>query len=178
MKHYVAIFEEFEEKFDNFYQKQDMQSDSAYQSIANDLIELANQYTNSEIDINEFDEDYGTATRIYDLEDALITRINDEMGEDVANDFAEEADELIQSLEISEKKKQIEPNIDEVDFNKNIKKKATKTNSKPIEKTKMFGKKTNIEDNGFISQRKGKKFDNLEEPGITQNLRPSTSGRK
>jgi hypothetical protein len=144
MKHYVTLFEKFEEAFDDFHQKPDTKSDTFYQQIGRELIELANQYCKDPIDIEMFDEKYATATRIKDFENDLIVIVNDQMGEDLAEEFAADADQLLASYELSEKKK-------------------AKT-----ENQKLFGKKSKISDNGMVG--KTKKEDNLEKPSKMDNM--------
>ena len=104
MKQYVSMFESFEEAFDDFHQKPDTRSDAFYSRLAKDLIKMANQYSSEEIDIDQYSEKYGTATRIRDLQNDLITKIYDEYGERVADDFAKESDEILKQYEIDEKK--------------------------------------------------------------------------
>lgn len=130
MKQYVALFEQFEEEFDDFYQKPDTKSDTFYQQIAKELIELANQYTNDPIEIEIFGEKYQTATRIKDFQDDLITMVNDQMGEDIAEDFAMESDELLAGYDITEEvdtDKLFEPD-DEIEENDIISSKKTSSN--------------------------------------------------
>ena len=130
MKQYVALFEQFEEEFDDFYQKPDTKSDTFYQQIAKELIELANQYTNDPIEIEIFGEKYQTATRIKDFQDDLITMVNDQMGEDIAEDFAMESDELLAGYDITEEvdtDKLFEPD-DEIEENDIIGSKKTSSN--------------------------------------------------
>lgn len=130
MKQYVALFEQFEEEFDDFYQKPDTKSDTFYQQIAKELIELANQYANDPIEIEIFGEKYQTATRIKDFQDDLITMVNDQMGEDIAEDFAMESDELLAGYDITEEvdtDKLFEPD-DEIEENDIISSKKTSSN--------------------------------------------------
>lgn len=130
MKQYVALFEQFEEEFDDFYQKPDTKSDTFYQQIAKELIELANQYTNDPIEIEIFGEKYQTATRIKDFQDDLITMVNDQMGEDIAEDFAMESDELLAGYDITEEvdtDKLFEPD-DEIEENDIISSKKAPSN--------------------------------------------------
>lgn len=136
MKRYVALFEKFEEEFDDFYQKPDTKSDTFYQQIAKELVELASQYTSEPIDLEIFDDRYATATRIKDLENDLIVIVNDQMGEDLAEEFAAEADDLLASYEITEKKK--------------------------MNGSKVFAKKEEVKDNGLIGKKKAPT--NLEKP--------------
>lgn len=126
MKRYVALFEKFEEEFDDFYQKPDTKSDTFYQQIAKELVELANQYSNQEIDIEIFDEKYGTASRIKDFQNDLIVMVNDQMGEEIAEEFAAESDDLLAGYDLSEK----------------------------MESKKVFSKKNKVEDNGVIGKKK------------------------
>ena len=130
MKQYVALFEQFEEEFDDFYQKPDTKSDTFYQQIAKELIELANQYTNDPIEIEIFGEKYQTATRIKDFQDDLITMVNDQMGEDIAEEFAIESDDLLAGYDITEEvdtDKLFEPD-DEIEENDIIGSKKTSSN--------------------------------------------------
>lgn len=111
MKRYVALFERFEESFDDFHQRPDMKSNQFYQDTAKELIQLANQYSSTGIDIDLYSEKYGTATRLADLENDLIVMINDEMGEAIAQEFADEADTLLaqyaEGSDLNEKKKDL-----------------------------------------------------------------------
>lgn len=132
MRRYVALFEKFEEEFDDFYQKPDTKSDTFYQMIAKELLELANQYVNRPIDIEMFDDRYGTASRIKDFQNDLIVIVNDQMGEEMAEEFAAESDDLLSGYEISEEMKS----------------------------SKVFAKKNKVKDNGVIGKKK--KADNLE----------------
>lgn len=172
MNRYIAIFEEFEEEFDNFHQTPDMGSDSAYQSIATDLIELANQYCESEIRIDSYEQKYGTSTRIEDLENDLIAMVNDQMGEDIAQEFAQEADQLLKANAILEKKKAKDAEFD-IPMNA---KKPGRSNKRMNSKSLFDDKPGKAKDNGFIASKKSKKSDNLENPGIKVNLRPPTKG--
>lgn len=140
MKQYVALFEQFEEEFDDFYQKPDTKSDTFYQQIAKDLIELANQYTNDPIEIEIFGEKYQTATRIKDFQDDLITIVNDQMGEDIAEDFAMESDELLAGYDITEE----------------------------VDTDKLFEPDDEIEENDIISSKKAPS--NLETPGTIDKM--------
>lgn len=118
MKRYVVLFESFEESFDDFHQKPDMRSDRFYHETAKELIELANQYSSAGIDIDPYSEKYGTATRLADLENDLIVMLNDEMGEAIAEEFADEADTLLaqyaEGSDLNEKKKTKKMNGDKV----------------------------------------------------------------
>ena len=127
MKRYVALFERFEEEFDDFHQKPDTKSDTFYQQIARELVELANQYCSEPVDIDVFSDRYATATRIKDLENDLLVIVNDQMGESIAEEFAVEADELLASYEITEKK---------------------------MKDSKVFAKKKEIKDNGLVGKKK------------------------
>ena len=140
MKQYVALFEKFEEEFDDFYQKPDTKSDTFYQQIAKELIELANQYTNSPIEIEMFDGKYGTASRIKDFQNDLIVMVNDQMGEDLAQEFATESDDLLAGYDITEKMKS----------------------------SKVFAKDSEIEDNGVIGSKNDS--ENLEDPGTMDKM--------
>lgn len=147
MKQYVALFENFEEAFDDFYQSHDTKSDRFFMQIAKELIELAEQYTNSESPIDVHSEKYGTATRIHDLQNDLIVYVNDTMGERMAEDFAIASDDMLKSYNITEAKK-----------------------SAP-KKDKLFSKTDNVPDNGILN--KSTKDDNLEKPtGKQVSLRP------
>lgn len=136
MKRYVALFERFEEEFDDFYQKPDTRSDNFYQQIAKELVELANQYCDEPVEINVFSDRYGTATRIKDLENDLLVMVYDQMGEQIAEEFAAEADDLLASYEITERKK--------------------------MNGSKVFAKKNPVKDNGLIGKKKAP--NNLENP--------------
>jgi hypothetical protein len=105
MKNYVALFESFEESFDDFYQKPDPKSDRFYHTVSKELIELANQYMENPSKIDQYSERYATPTRIRDLQDDLIVEINDAASEDLAQEFADESDSLLQSYEVSEMNK-------------------------------------------------------------------------
>lgn len=105
MKNYVALFESFEESFDDFYKKPNPKSDSFYRTVSRELIELANQYMENPSKINPYSERYETPTRVRDLQDDLIVEINDAANEDLAQEFAEESDSLLQSYEVSEMNK-------------------------------------------------------------------------
>ena len=140
MKQYVALFEQFEEEFDDFYQKPDTKSDTFYQQIAKELIELANQYTNDPIEIEIFGEKYQTATRIKDFQDDLITMVNDQMGEDIAEDFAMESDELLAGYDITEE----------------------------VDTDKLFEPDDEIEENDVIGSKKASS--NLETPGTIDKM--------
>lgn len=140
MKQYVALFEQFEEEFDDFYQKPDTKSDTFYQQIAKELIELANQYTNDPIEIEIFGEKYQTATRIKDFQDGLITMVNDQMGEDIAEDFAMESDELLAGYDITEE----------------------------VDTDKLFEPDDEIEENDVIGSKKASS--NLETPGTIDKM--------
>ena len=143
MKNYIALFEEFEEGYDDFHQTQDIEyddfrqtldtkSDLFYQKISKELIELANNYTNKPIEIDQYANKYETATRIKDLQTDLIKKINNEFrenefGKDIAQSFADESDALLASLGIFEKKKGLWDNI-------NAKRKRGEKPAKPGEK--------------------------------------------
>jgi hypothetical protein len=105
MKNYVALFESFEESFDDFYQRPDTKSDSFYHTVSKELIELANQYMQNPTEIDPYSEKYATSTRVRDLLDDLTVEINDTASEDLAQDFADEADSLLKSYEVSEMNK-------------------------------------------------------------------------
>lgn len=105
MKNYVALFESFEESFDDFYQKPDPKSDRFYHTVSKELIELANQYMENPSKIDQYSDRYATPTRIRDLQDDLIVEINDTASEDLAQEFADESDSLLQSYEVSEMNK-------------------------------------------------------------------------
>jgi hypothetical protein len=105
MKNYVALFESFEESFDDFYQRPDTKSDSFYHTVSKELIELANQYMENPSKIDPYSERYGTPTRVRDLLDDLTVEINDTASKDLAQDFADEADSLLKSYEVSEMNK-------------------------------------------------------------------------
>ena len=83
MKNYIALFESFEEGYDDFHQKPDTKSDLFYQNISKELIKLANNYTNEPVEIDQYANKYETATGIKDLQNDLITKIYDEFGEDI-----------------------------------------------------------------------------------------------
>lgn len=127
MKRYVALFERFEEEFDDFRQKPNTKSDTFYQQIAIDLVKLANQYCSDPVDIDVFSDRYVTATRIKDLENDLLVIVNGQIGESIAEEFAVEADELLASYEITEKK---------------------------MKGSKVFAKKKEVKDNGFVGKKK------------------------
>ena len=149
MKRYVALFESFEESFDDFHQKPDMKSNRFYHDTAKELIELANQYSSSGIDIDPYSEKYGTATRLSDLENDLIVMINDEMGEDIAQEFADEADTLLaqyaEGSDLNEKKE------------------------KKINVDKMFKKDKGVKDNKIMQANPVSK--NQEIPGKRVSMR-------
>ena len=105
MKNYIALFESFEEEFDDFHQKPDLTSDRFYHTMSKELIELANQYMQNPTEIDPYSEKYETSTRVRDLLDDLIVEINDTASEDLAQDFADEADLLLKSYEVSEMNK-------------------------------------------------------------------------
>lgn len=105
MNNYVALFESFEESFDDFYQKPDLKSDRFYHTVSKELIELANQYMENPSKIDQYSDRYATPTRIRDLQDDLIVEINDASGENLAQEFADESDSLLQSYEVSEMNK-------------------------------------------------------------------------
>lgn len=145
MKQYVSLFENFEEAFDDFYQSHDTKSDRFFMQIAKELIELADQYTNSESPINMHSEKYGTATRIHDLQNDLIVYINDTMGEKMAEAFAIASDDMLKSYNVMEKKS--------------------------AKKEKLFAKTNNVPNNGILNQ--STKDDNLEKPtGKPVGMRP------
>jgi DNA helicase IV len=105
MKHYIPLFESFEESFDDFYQKPNPKSDSFYHTVSKELIELANQYMENPSKIDPYSEKYETPSRIMDLQNDLIVEINDTASEDLAQEFADESDSLLQSYEVSEMNK-------------------------------------------------------------------------
>lgn len=105
MKNYIALFESFEEAFDDFHQKPDLTSDRFYHTMSKELIELANQYMQNPTEIDPYSEKYETSTRVRDLLDDLTVEINDTASEDLAQDFADEADLLLKSYEVSEMNK-------------------------------------------------------------------------
>jgi len=73
--------------------------------VSKELIELANQYMENPSKIDQYSERYATPTRIRDLQDDLIVEINDTASEDLAQEFADESDSLLQSYEVSEMNK-------------------------------------------------------------------------
>jgi hypothetical protein len=148
MKNYVALFEKFEESYDEFHQTPNMKSDPVYHNITQDLIELANQYATSPIEIDQHTEKYETATRIKDLQNDLILKINNLEGEDIAQSFADESDELLASLAISEES---------------------------MNKSKVFAKTNNIPDNGVLNQPSKKS--NIEKGKSVQSLRTRKTTR-
>ena len=167
MKRHVALFENFEEAFDDFYSKPDVKSDSFYHKIAKELIELAGQYTESGSQIDMYSEKYATPSRIRDLQNDLIVRINDTMGEQLAEEFMEESDALLNSYEISEaKKKKVDQDgdgdTDFVDAKIAQYKKGGIPKDKAIKKAKLFAKTNNIPDNGLTAT--STKNANLEKP--------------
>jgi len=105
MKNYVALFESFEESFDDFYQRPDTKFDRFYHTVSKELIELANQYMENPTKIDPYSEKYATSTRVRDLQEDLMVEINDTASEDLAQEFAEESDSLLQSYEVSEMNK-------------------------------------------------------------------------
>ena len=146
MKKYVTLFEGFEEAFDDFHQKPDTRSDSFYHRIAKDLIKMANQYSSEELDIDQYSEKYGTASRIKDLQNDLITKIYDEYGERVADDFAKESDSMLKSHEIYEKS---------------------------MSHKKIFSKNTDLQDRAMQKSDKTERSKvSHEMPGKTARLRP------
>jgi hypothetical protein len=157
MKRYVVLFESFEESFDDFHQKPDMKSDRFYHETAKELIELANQYSASGIDIDPYSEKYGTATRLADLENDLIVIINDEMGEAIAEEFADEADTLLaqysEGSDLNEKKKNKKMNGD-----------------------KVFKKDKEVKDNKIMQASPEKT--NFESPGKRLSMRSNQAGAK
>ena len=148
MKNYVALFEKFEESYDEFHQTPNMKSDPVYHNITQDLIELANQYATSAIEIDQHTEKYETPTRIKDLQNDLILKINNLEGEDIAQSFADESDELLASLAISEES---------------------------MNKSKVFAKTNNIPDNGVLNQPSKKS--NIEKGKSVQSLRTRKTTR-
>jgi len=188
MKNYVALFEKFEESYDEFHQTPNMKSDPVYHNITQDLIELANQYATSPIEIDQHTEKYETPTRIKDLQNDLILKINNLEGEDIAQSFADESDELLASLNISEKKKGLWDNI-------NAKRKRGEKPAKPGEKgypapgalksaqkteesmnkNKVFAKTDNIPNNGVLNQPSKKS--NMETGKSVQSLRTRKTTR-
>jgi hypothetical protein len=56
-------------------------------------------------EIDPYSEKYATSTRVRDLLDDLTVEINDTASEDLAQDFADEADSLLKSYEVSEMNK-------------------------------------------------------------------------
>lgn len=127
MKNYISLFENFEESFDDFYQKPNPKSDSFYHTVSKELIELANQYMENPSKIDPYSEKYATSTRVRDLQNDLITEIYDTSNEDLAQEFADESDSLLKSYEVSEMNKQ-----------------------------KMFVKDTEIEENDLVDQEVNK----------------------
>lgn len=123
MKSYISLFEGFEKAFDDFYQKPDTKSDGFYNTVAKELIELANQYMQNPSKINPYSDKYSTSTRISDLQNDLITEIYDMANEDLAQEFADESDRLLKSYEVSEMKK-----------------------------SKMFNKNSELPDNGIVNK--------------------------
>ena len=199
MKNYIALFEEFEEgyddfrqtldiEYDDFRQAPDAKSDPFYQTISKDLIKLASNYTNEPVEIDQYANKYKTATGIKDLQNDLITKIYDEFGEDIAQSFADESDALLASLNISEKKKGLWDNI-------NAKRKRGEKPAKPGEKgypapgalksaqkteesmnkKKIFAKTNNIPNNGVLNG--SKKDTNLETGKTPQSLNPRKTTR-
>lgn len=150
MKQYVSLFESFEEAFNDFHGKPDTRSDAFYSRIAKDLIKMANQYSSEEIDIDQYAEKYSTATRIKDLQNDLITKIYDEYGERVAEDFARESDSMLKSYEIYEKSK--------------------------MDHDKVFSKDDEMPDNQILNVDKNRtKFS---KPGKTLSFKPRTSAKR
>jgi hypothetical protein len=165
MKRYVVLFESFEESFDDFHQKPDTRSDRFYHETAKELIELANQYSSAGIDIDQYSEKYGTATRLADLENDLIVMINDEMGEDIAEEFAAEADILLahysEESDLNEKKKGL---LDKTSAKK----------EKKMSDDKMFKKDKDVKDNKIMQANPVK--DNFEAPGKRLSMRAKQAG--
>jgi hypothetical protein len=127
MKNYIALFESFEESFDDFYQRPNPKSDSFYHIVSKELIELANQYMQNPTKIDPYSEKYATSTRVRDLLDDLIVEITDMASEDLAQEFADESDALLQSYEVSEmNKKDMFAKDTEMPDNEMIDKKAAK----------------------------------------------------
>ena len=56
MKQYVALFEQFEEEFDDFYQKPDTKSDTFYQQIANSCRSLYCLWNERKRNCNKYQE--------------------------------------------------------------------------------------------------------------------------
>ncbi len=188
MKRYIALFEKFEEGYDKFHQAPNMKSDPIYHNITQELIDLANQYATSPIEIDQHTEKYETHTRIKDLQNDLILKINNLEGEDIAQSFADESDTLLASLNISEKKKGLWDNI-------NAKRKRGEKPAKPgdksypdakalksaqkteesMNKNKVFSKTSNIPDNGILSTPSKKS--NMEKGKSVQSLRPHKTTR-
>ena len=188
MKNYIALFESFEEGYDDFHQKPDTKSDLFYQNISKELIKLANNYTNEPVEIDQYANKYETATGIKDLQNDLITKIYDEFGEDIAKSFAAESDALLASLNISEKKKGLWDNI-------NAKRKRGEKPAKPgekgypapgalksaqkteesMDKKKVFAKTNNIPNNGVLNG--SKKDTNMETGKMPQSLNPRKTTR-
>lgn len=127
MKNYISLFENFEESFDDFYQKPNPKSDRFYHTVSKELIELANQYMENPSKIDPYSEKYATSTRVRDLQNDLITEIYDTSNEDLAQEFADESDSLLKSYEVSEMNKQ-----------------------------KMFVKDTEIDENDLVDQEVNK----------------------
>jgi hypothetical protein len=151
MKNYVAMFESFEEGYDDFYQKPNVKSDSFYHKIASELIELANQYSTQGVEMDPHSEKYGTPSRIKDLQNDLITMIYDTDGEEIAQQFADESDSLLAKFEIAEKAHE------------------------SMSKEKIFAQTDNIPDNGIL--QKSTKNDNVEKAKTPQRLRPRKTSR-
>lgn len=149
MKNYVSLFEKFEEAFDDFYQKPDIKSDTFYQTIANELIELAGQYMETEPQIDMHSDKYATHTRIKDLQNDLLVQVNDAMGEQMAEDFATASDELLGSYEIAEKAAQ---------------------SGESMKRSKIFKKDDEVEENDLLQDNPVKS--NTEKAGKTIAIRP------
>jgi hypothetical protein len=175
MKQYVALFEHFEEEFDDFYSKPDPKSDQTFHTVANELIELANQYTDQESPIEMYSDKYSTPTRVRDLQSDLIAHINDTMGENMAEDFMMASDDLLKSYGVMESKKKLDQDgdgdSDFIDAKIAKYKKGGIAKEPAIKKAKLFAKTNNIPDNG-ISKTSSKAL-NLEKPtGKKINMRP------
>ena len=145
MKKFIPLFEEFESTIDDFYSEPS--KDAKYDDMGKELLGLANNYVTEEIPIDMYDPKYETPTRLTDLKDDLIVFINDKMGEKLAQTFADEAQDLLSSYGISEKK-----------------------NQPKIKDKHLFKKTNNIPDNGVKASAEMKTGVSMSKPGKTNKL--------
>ena len=162
MKRHICLFENFEEAFDDYIgssrnkEPQDLDS-----NLINELIELANQYTDEPINMP-------VESNIEELQLKLTELVSKYEGPEIGEEFAHEAEQLINSHSLQEKKKLDKDGDGDTDF---IDAKITQyekggiKKGSAIKKAKVFAKTNNIPDNGIKHKIDTKQKAPLEKPG-------------